>query len=214
MRRTAQNFRIDLKAVTPGDNTGANTSGGGSGNNAGNNSNSSTGSNTGSSSTKTTGASSTKTSTASQTASITCRFTFVDSEGNPVKDLNVELHSDVKTGKTDGEGKLTISNVEMGDHTLSVTDADGNGAASKTFKLKEGSKFVADGDTLTVVNGSTVDITVVYDGSTLSFGSAVQDGPSPKTADNTHVALWMSMFIICSMGLMAAATQKKGKHQR
>ena len=50
---------------------------------------------------------------------------LVDTNGNPVSDYEVQLHSDPMTDVTGAEGDFFFSPVEYGDHTLTLLDADG-----------------------------------------------------------------------------------------
>lgn len=189
LRKTAQNFRLEYTGS--GGNTGGNSGGNTGGNTGGTNGGANGGSGSGNSQ--------------NQAATVTCSFNFVDADGNPASGLSIELRSTPRKGTTSAGGRVSYSNVEMGEHTLSVLDESGNAIASKTFTLKAGSKFSANGDELTVVSGSTVSIPVTYDGSTLTFGNAVQDS-EPQTGDTTQLELYAAVLAVCAVGLGAAVT--------
>ena len=201
LRTTAQNFRIDLSANSGGT-SGGGTSGGGT---------SGGGTSGGGTSGRTTSGGG---NNSNQSSSITANFTFTDVSGAPAPGLSIELRSTPRKATTNIGGVASFSGVEMGDHTISVLDESGKAVASKTFKLISGSKLSVSGDTFTVVNGSTVSFPVTYDGSTLTFGSAVQES-EPETGDASMLEIYIATLftLLAGAGWMLASRRRYCKNE-
>ena len=71
-----------------------------------------------------------------------------DKDGNPLKDVIVELHSTPRTFTVDEFGYFKFDNVEEGKHTLTIKKADGTVLATKEINIIESTETKLDGDTL------------------------------------------------------------------
>ena len=71
-----------------------------------------------------------------------------DKDGNPLKNVIVELHSTPRTFTTDEDGYFKFDNVEEGKHTLIIKKADGTVIATKEINVIESTETKLDGDTL------------------------------------------------------------------
>lgn len=58
-------------------------------------------------------------------------------DGTPCAGHTIELHSTLQTTQTGADGSFFFYNVERGDHTLAVLDADGREKASLNFNISE-----------------------------------------------------------------------------
>ena len=79
---------------------------------------------------------------ANNTYSLT--FNIKDSDGNPLANKEVTLHSNPMTGTTDSNGNVTFNNVELGDHTLTVIN--NNKTISTAIKLTGGTNDIVQTD--------------------------------------------------------------------
>lgn len=153
---------------------------------------------------------------------------IVDSNGKPMVNVIVELHSKVQTARTDSNGFFRFNMVEMGKHSLIVKDANGKVIASKDFSIVEGTPLSVTEDIITAENRSTFTVTVEAKGSNLTFkdlqegdhtvaGGGSSDEPginindsqgsvsSPQTGDSTNLALWYTLLILSLSGLVIMA---------
>lgn len=112
--------------------------------------------------------------------SVNAVMVFVDSEGNSLTNLSLELHSDVKYAIADVNGFAVFNNVEFGRHTLYLTDLATNTTVSKTFTIVSGFDAGLNGDIITAEIGETIYITIVYDGNSLTLYSATLDIDVPQ----------------------------------
>ncbi len=71
-----------------------------------------------------------------------------DKDGNPLKNVIVELHSTPRTFTTDEDGYFKFDNVEEGKHTLIIKKSDGTVIATKEINVIESTETKLDGDTL------------------------------------------------------------------
>ena len=67
-------------------------------------------------------------------------FNIKDSDGNPLANKEVTLHSTPMTETTDSNGNVTFNNVELGDHTLTVIN--NNKTISTAIKLTGGTNDI------------------------------------------------------------------------
>lgn len=146
-----------------------------------------------------------------------------DKKGNALSDKLIELHSTVKTGKTDENGSFLFSGVDFGKHTIYVKDAKGNTIAQKEFEIREGKEMSVSNDIITVDNHSIFTLNIVMDGNQLTFSKIEEGNKAPKievkygeelvsgisitnhtksrknslkTGDETNGLIWTSLLII------------------
>lgn len=146
-----------------------------------------------------------------------------DKKGNSLSDKIVELHSTVKSGKTDENGSFLFNSVDFGKHTIYVKDAKGNMIAQKEFEIREGKEMSIVNDIITVDNHSIFTLNIVLDGNKLSFNKIEKGNKAPtievkygeelvngisitnhsknrknglKTGDETKVLMWVSLSIM------------------
>ena len=196
LKRTAQNFRLDIKEDnTSGNNNGSNTGNGGK-------KHSSSGSGSGSSSDN---AVSTATTAAGVTVFDGVKFVarVMDSNNQPMANATVELHSTPQTALTNASGYATFNPVEFGTHTFIVKDSAGNVVATKEFELQEGNSVVINGSKLTAKNGSTVALSLKMENGELAFISAI------ATGDHEQPMIWMVMLLSCLVILGVVGYRKR-----
>ena len=196
LKRTAQNFRLDIREDnTSGNNNGSNTGNGGK-------KHSSSGSGSGSSSDN-------AVSTAATAAGVTVfdgvKFVarVMDSNNQPMANATVELYSTPQTALTNVSGYATFNPVEFGTHTFIVKDSAGNVLATKEFELQEGNSVVINGSKLTAKNGSTVALSLKVENGELAFVSAV------ATGDHEQPIVWMVMLLSCLVILGVVGYRKR-----
>lgn len=146
-----------------------------------------------------------------------------DKKGNSLSDKIVELHSTVKSGKTDENGSFLFNSVDFGKHTIYVKDAKGNMIAQKEFEIREGKEMSIVNDIITVDNHSIFTLNIVLDGNKLIFNKIEKGNKAPtievkygeelvngisitnhsknrknglKTGDETKVLMWVSLSIM------------------
>ena len=196
LRRTAQNFRLDIE---PGDNSSGNSSSGNDGSNS------------------SSGSSSSGSSSGAVSNSIDLAVRLVDKASNSMPNMTVELHSTPKTGITNQNGVAAFYDVEEGSHTIYVKDSTGSVIASKVFYLKLGDTTQLIGDQLTAIAGTaaTLNIQIHQETGTLSFQD-FQKGDIYKvlvarTGDMTAIAPWVILFItaVIVIGTIVIYEKKK-----
>lgn len=174
LKRTAQNFRIDIRQgggskKHHSSDAAGNQSSGGQGN----------------------------ISAANYASLVIC---LVNASGSPLPDMTVELHSTPKVSKTNQNGIAGFTEVESGAHTLYVKDANGTILASKAFEVVFGDKGSINGSQIVVKSGSATTLTVQLEGSELKFLN-VQDGDVYRvlpagTGDDSNPMLWLILVIL------------------
>ncbi len=191
LKRTAQNFRLEIKGGNGGGNK--KSSGGGSGSGSGNESTASSG-----------------TTAATGTAAGAVAFNGVkfvarvtDANNQPMASTTVELHSTPQTVLTNVSGYATFNPVEFGTHTFIVKDSAGNVLATKEFELQEGNSVVINGSKLVAKNGSTVALSLKVENGKLAFVSAV------ATGDHEQPMVWMVMLLSCLVILGVVGYRKR-----
>lgn len=151
-----------------------------------------------------------------QYGTITTEITY--SNGDKVKNKTVELHSNVITGVTDSNGRVTFSNVALVDHTLIIKDSSGSEMGRVDLDMAKGTSKDS------VSNGNEVDVT--FTDETVSVVVAVVLGSNntvtidkvtitenPSTG-NPHSTMWLWLGItgfIAIAGLSITYYIKKTK---
>lgn len=197
LRRTSQNFYITERTQTPGIPGTGNIGNG----NAGNGS-SGTG-NTGNSSYGQAGTGSGGTGTYTSSVpnnQVGIRVHLLNADGDPINGMPIELHSTPQYLTTDMKGYALFDAIDFGAHTLYVTNDNGE-RISKEFELVSGSTVNIQGDTVTAQPGTIVELTVVFDGTTLEIKNAEKIN-TVQTGDNGDVSLW---YILLAASLSCAA---------
>lgn len=146
------------------------------GNNQGGNSQGSSGSLGGNSGSSNVGGNSTNTSNSNKdNGSVNVAMRIVNSNGDIISGLAIELHSTPKYASTDKNGSVKFDSVEFGRHTLYIKGASNNKKISKTFSISSGQSIGMTGNVITASAGDTVYITMEYDGSKIKILSVAED---------------------------------------
>ena len=109
-------------------------------------------------------------------ASITINGTVYSENGKVISGASIELHSDVKTAKTNSNGMFKISGVEFGSHRLVITDAAGE-SHEKSFKIIEGKKTKITDNSITVAPSTSISLDITFGKNGLTFSK-------PETIEN------------------------------
>ncbi len=201
LKRTAQNFRLgEIQTVTSDDNQNSGSS--------------SADENTTSSGSSTAAQDAAAQAAAAQAAAlatkgVTLRFYVVDEENAPLSGVSVELHSTPRYGTTDSNGCVVFRGVEFGPHTLTVYGKDGSVLGSKSFELVSGS-FGTNGDTITVMGGSTLTIRVKAAGGNLSFTKI----DLPQTGDESCMVLWIGVLALAACAFAGVTVYRRKRSGR
>ncbi len=179
LKRTAQNFRMDLQSEN---NNEEHHSGSGSRGRGGDSGGSSSGSGT---------------AGGSYATSV---IRLVDASGNPLPDTILELHSTPQEARTDQNGIAVFAEVENGVHTLYAKNGNGTIFALKSFELLFGENTGIMNDQITVKAGTAFTLNVQVDGNELKFLN-LQEGDlyqvvSAATSDNTRPAIWFLLAVL------------------
>ena len=139
--------------------------------------------------------------------------------GQALSGYTVEMHSTVRTSKTNKSGVASFSGIELGKHTVYVKNDKGKTLASKHFTLVSGKKLTFNGDKITVVPGQTLTLTITIKGSdaeivdvTSSQGNKLNK-PSEKeisTGDKSDTVLW-GVLLLVSLIACSILKQKTSK---
>lgn len=120
----------------------------------------------------------------------------------------IEMHSTVKTANTDASGNASFESMEMGQHTVYIKNEKGTTVASKNFTLKSGSSLSRDGDTITIVPGETVLMTIKVEGSKASIVN-VKSANSSFTGDTVNTQLWIILIMMSMLALSSTIAFRK-----
>ena len=146
----------------------------------------------------------------STAAAVTINAKLVDAAGTALSGYTLEMHSTVKKGQTNGAGIAKFSGMEMGSHTVYVLNTGGDRLASQQFQLKQGTRFARSGNTITVVPGQTISMTITLNGSTATI-TDVSVAAGPATGDTSDVEKWGYLFIAAALGACILFRLKKGR---
>lgn len=120
----------------------------------------------------------------------------------------IEMHSTVKTANTDASGNASFESMEMGQHTVYIKNEKGTTVASKNFTLRSGSSLSRDGDTITIVPGQTVMMTIKVEGSKASIVN-VKSANSSFTGDAVNTQLWIILIMMSMLALSRTIAFRK-----
>lgn len=192
LRRTAQNFRLQIQqnsGTSGNESSGNGYTGGGDSQDSG---------------------------STIPTANFAIRL--VDAAGNALGGYTVELHSEPKVTRTNQKGIAVFRNVEEGSHTLYVKDGKGNILASKVFTLGIGGGLSLDGDQITAKDGAAFTLQLQMTGSMLTL-LQVQEGDvyriiSAQTGDEANPELWLAFLALLGTAALAAGVSAKRRNYR
>ena len=83
----------------------------------------------------------------------------VDQNDNPLANMTVELHSDVKSGITDENGYVRISGIVSGKHELYVKDSNGNTLDTKNIEITQKKESNITNDSIIYIDSSLTEFT-------------------------------------------------------
>lgn len=148
----------------------------------------------------------------------------VNRNGQPVKDITVELRSSLKTDVTDRDGKFSFGDVECGKHSLTAVE-NGKIVGYVEFVLADGRAVnlsLSEGIYAVTADRNKIGINLTLnlaDDGTMSIAgvTGVQDsenqgGTGPQTADSSMVWLWAALLLVSGAG--AAGSVASGKKKR
>ena len=135
------------------------------------------------------------------TSSVTCATNIVGADGAPIANLSLELHSTPQSAITSSSGYATFDEVDFGSHTLYVKEEDGKTAASKAFTLASGNATSLSGDTINARPGSTIILSMRFDGSNLEILSVHTDTGAPKTGDDSTLVFYFALLLLSLAGI-------------
>jgi hypothetical protein len=86
---------------------------------------------------------------------------LLDSNGNPVENAVIEVHSKVRTGITDENGIFGISGVEVGNHEMVIKNLSNEVMATDSITLEGGqSETITNKDIIADTNNAAINMTV------------------------------------------------------
>ena len=83
----------------------------------------------------------------------------IDQNDNPLANMTVELHSDVKSGITDENGYVRISGIVPGKHELYVKDSNGNTLDTKNIEITQKKESDITNDSIIYIDSSLTEFT-------------------------------------------------------
>jgi len=142
-----------------------------------------------------------------------------------LKGYKLELHSEPKTTTLEDDGYFLFENVEVGEHTLILKDADGKSVASTIINVSESSETKLDGTTIYYnkddkginlnisVDGDKLKIDTIDKGTkekTETIEENLKDIKPPKTFDNLSILI-ISLIILLISTIVLVIKYKKIK---
>ena len=76
---------------------------------------------------------------------------LLDSNGNPINGATVEMHSILRTGKTDAKGYFEIRGVEVGNHEITVKNSSDVTIATDSLSIISGANLAVDNKNITSI---------------------------------------------------------------
>lgn len=146
----------------------------------------------------------------------------VKRNGEPVKNITLELRSTLKTDVTDKGGRFQFDGVECGRHSLTVLE-NGKVAGYTEFILNEGEQtefdLQEDGLYKGTVNKNEIgiDLTLILEeNGTISIDGISDvkkptDDKNPLTGDNSNIFLFVILFVISGFALTVLLISKRKK---
>jgi uncharacterized repeat protein (TIGR02543 family) len=118
--------------------------------------------------------------------------TLIDSNGNPLANYPVELHSTVITGTTNENGKVTFSNVTLEDHELVVKNKNGDiiGTIILTMTSGDNNSTNINGNNVTIYfneSAVSIDLEIKISDSGALIVEAAEINVNPKTAGDSEI---------------------------
>ena len=226
LKRTAQNFRLDLSQENPSDNTSddqKNPTGDDDGQDSGGNrqSNKNTGGNqnTGNSSyngkrvipARNTGSSGNGSSVDTDTedqSTVTMYTQLVDAEDSPLENYTIEIHSTPKEAVTNEKGVARFNDVEFGSHTITVKASDGITKATKKIKVEEGDELSLNDNVITAKADSAFTLKIMLDEDELKLMGVEER--KVLTGDFSNYEVWLLAFLLAGVSL-AGMSAMRGK---
>lgn len=163
-----------------------------------------------------------------EAAKITFVGTVVDKSNKPLADSVVEIHSTVQIARTDKNGYFRFTDVEMGEHTLTIKDKSGKVTVKKHFTIVEGAPLSLKGDVLTARDGEVFTVRIKVQGGTIEFtdiekGDKTPDnivnndetinidgaGSNPGTGDNSRLVFWYVLLMLSLLAVMGMVMQSR-----
>ncbi len=155
-------------------------------------------------------------------------FNIVDENGDPMADVETELHSESKKGRTDGDGYIFYLDVEPGAHTFYVMNDDGTARAQKDFVIEYSSAtrfetgahvyddvFVkTDLNSVTMdmaVEGKQIDIVGVHEGWSPFYSELPSGGNSSQPFGEGNMTLWLigGVALLLTLVVVFIAVRKR-----
>jgi len=135
----------------------------------------------------------------------TINGTLKDANGKVLANKTIELHSTTQVTTTDSTGKYTFNNVELGLHTLSVKNTNGDVESQITFNLQRGTKTAFSLGDVWLASGVTrFTMNFTVNGETILINS-VTVSSNPQTGDSNNLP-WtlslMALFLVMSIGIV------------
>lgn len=135
---------------------------------------------------------------------------LVDKNGNPIKNKQVEIHSNIQKALTDPNGSFLFSDVEFGKHTIYIKDNNGKVESKKDFNIIMGSPSAIKGNDIIAENHSTFTVKIELKDNELSFVSVNEGNLAPKLDSNKEDELNKGIKISESVDLKSKSN-KNGK---
>ena len=227
LKRTAQNFRLNIQQSGAGDDSGddqSNGDGQGEGDTISSGTSAPQTDSTGNS-----GKGNAQSADANSALSVTLIAHLTDAQGNSVPGVVTELHSDPKVMVSDQNGMAVFAGVEYGKHTLYAKDAAGNMLGMKEFDLLPGTAASVNDGQVIAAPGSTVtlEILIASGSGNLVFLNTRPDqqesteqiqneqtgtgrnAGNVATGDATNPAVWIVLLAISCIALSVVVIKKK-----
>ncbi len=140
-------------------------------------------------------------------ASVTIHAQLVDKENSPLDNYLIEIRSTPKEAYTNDKGMADFNDVEFGAHTLTVKDPDGKTAATKKFTIKQGKTLSLDEDVITAKANSAFTLKITLDGKDLTLTGVKEN--AVRTGDVSDLPVWFGVFLAAGMVTFGLIMGKK-----
>ncbi|MGI6012493.1 MAG: putative Ig domain-containing protein [Ruminococcus sp.] len=220
LKRTAQNFRLDIRQENPSDENPAEENNGGQENdssqNGGNAANPQGENNDRNSGTgrfpvtpRLSSMAGNDESEEESSSTVTMYIQLVDMEDQPLENYTIEVRSTPKEADTNEKGIASFRDVEFGTHTLTVKTPEGETAEAKEFKIEEGEMLSLNDDVITAKANTVFTLKVVLDGDNLTLKQVKMN--KVDTGDSFDFAIWICMFAAAGTAVAGMALRKSRK---
>ena len=140
---------------------------------------------------------------------VTVKGTLKYTDGTPVANKRIELHSDVKVAYTDENGSYEFTEVEVGEHKLTIFYDNGNAMAEVTLNVAKANEGEDKANVSSSADECTVSTSISEDIFTVNadISQGVEES-APDTGDMNNISYAMLLMLLSLVTGMLVSRKK------